>query len=186
MQLTRKAMYASIEAAVRPPVKGDVLAISGLGHLAALLDPTATVTSVEYPAVDMQALPYADEVFDAVLTDQVIEHVAHPWTAVQESFRVLRPGGLAIHTTCFLNPIHYGPRDCYRFSAEGLEAICPPGVEVIEVGSWGNRIALGLILSRDRFRFLDADRWPVNRIAGWNEPKYPIVTWLVARRGTVE
>jgi SAM-dependent methyltransferase len=44
-------------------------------------------------------LPYDDNSFDVVYSKSVIEHFYHPEKLVQEMFRVLKPGGLAI-TLC--------------------------------------------------------------------------------------
>jgi SAM-dependent methyltransferase len=41
-------------------------------------------------------LPYADNTFDAVLSHEVIEHVADDRQAAREMIRVLRPGGRVI------------------------------------------------------------------------------------------
>ncbi len=41
-------------------------------------------------------LPYPNDTFDAVLSHEVIEHVADDWLAAQEMIRVLRPGGRVI------------------------------------------------------------------------------------------
>ena len=43
-----------------------------------------------------ERLPYPDGAFDAVLSHEVIEHVADDRRAAQEMMRVLRPGGRAI------------------------------------------------------------------------------------------
>ncbi len=43
-----------------------------------------------------ERLPYPDAAFDAVLSHEVIEHVADDRLAAQEMLRVLRPGGRAI------------------------------------------------------------------------------------------
>jgi len=43
-----------------------------------------------------EALPYSNEVFDAVLSHEVIEHVRDDRLAAQEMLRVLRPGGRVI------------------------------------------------------------------------------------------
>jgi SAM-dependent methyltransferase len=42
-------------------------------------------------------LPYPDNSFDLVLSDQVLEHVFDMRSALLEQARVLKPGGLAIH-----------------------------------------------------------------------------------------
>jgi SAM-dependent methyltransferase len=42
---------------------------------------------------DMEALPFADESFDAVMFVAALHHVPEPLRALQEANRVLRPGG---------------------------------------------------------------------------------------------
>jgi SAM-dependent methyltransferase len=44
-------------------------------------------------------LPYADESFDVVTSNQVIEHLARTDNFVSEIFRVLKPGGYAVTST---------------------------------------------------------------------------------------
>ncbi len=51
-------------------------------------------TDVPAVAADATALPFRDAVFAAVLADGVLHHTAHPATALRETVRVLRPGGL--------------------------------------------------------------------------------------------
>jgi ubiquinone/menaquinone biosynthesis C-methylase UbiE len=41
-----------------------------------------------------EALPFADDIFDAVLCYDVLEHVADPEMTLTEVYRVLKPGGL--------------------------------------------------------------------------------------------
>jgi SAM-dependent methyltransferase len=43
-----------------------------------------------------EALPYADDTFDLVLSHEVIEHVADDRQVLREMMRVLRPGGRAV------------------------------------------------------------------------------------------
>lgn len=42
-------------------------------------------------------LPYLDDTFDLIVSDQVVEHVFDLPTALREQMRVLKPGGIAIH-----------------------------------------------------------------------------------------
>lgn len=69
---------------------------------------------------DAQALGIADGAFDIVLCTEVLEHLPEPQRAVDEMFRVLKPGGRLLLTTRFLFPIHDAPHDYFRFTKYGL------------------------------------------------------------------
>lgn len=53
---------------------------------------------------NLEKQTFADEKFDIVITQDVMEHVFAPDQAYREIFRTLKPGGLYIHTT----PIYKG------------------------------------------------------------------------------
>jgi SAM-dependent methyltransferase len=184
MHLTRYSMYRRISAAVAQPMRGTILGVSGIENFRPLIHPTASVIDIQYPESDLHDLKFPDQEFDWVITDQVLEHLSDPKRAVEESFRVLKIGGVAIHTTCFLNPIHGYPSDYYRFSREGLRSLCEPYGETLECGSWGNRLAAAAILLADRLRGMEIpDRPGLRRwLATRNEENYPIHVWIVARR----
>jgi ubiquinone/menaquinone biosynthesis C-methylase UbiE len=62
-----------------------------------------------------ESLPYGQEEFDLVLATSVMEHTADPLRAVQEAYRVLRPGGgFYFWTTSILCPRQ---REITRFPA---------------------------------------------------------------------
>src|SRR5690606_35707552 len=44
--------------------------------------------------VDSKRLPYADGLFDAVMSNSIVHHIPEPGAALAEMARVLRPGGL--------------------------------------------------------------------------------------------
>jgi hypothetical protein len=48
---------------------------------------------------NIEAMTFPDQSFDIVITQDVMEHVFHPDRAYGETYRVLRPGGLHLHTT---------------------------------------------------------------------------------------
>lgn len=63
------------------------------------LDASATMLSAVPPPVvraDAAAIPFADNVFDAVVAVNVFDHLPDPLPAVGAAHRVLRPGGVLV------------------------------------------------------------------------------------------
>ena len=106
--ITRYTMYKKLsELPVRIPNGGKILSVSQSSNLCSVIgiNPTELVEA-DYPEHNILCLNFASDYFDFVLSDQVLEHVeGNPEQAIDECFRVLRPGGIAVHTTCFVNPI---------------------------------------------------------------------------------
>ncbi len=73
---------------------------------------------------DLERLSFADAAFDLVVTQDVFEHVADPWRAFDEVWRVLAPGGRHVFTV----PMHEGhattPR--VRFAGGKRRDVLPP------------------------------------------------------------
>jgi len=69
---------------------------------------------------DAKHLPFPDETFDAVCSDQVLEHVFDPSSVVAEMLRVTKPGGLIYVAAPFMYPLHPSPKDYSRWSVDGL------------------------------------------------------------------
>jgi SAM-dependent methyltransferase len=183
VHLTRFFMYRRLRTVLEPhSCHGRVLSISGRGPIVEMLaGQRAEIVQTKYPDVDIHALPYPDRSFDVVISDQVLEHVRDPAQAVRESLRVLAPGGLVIHTSCFLNPVHKHPVDLWRFTEDALAALVG-GAEIIDCGGWGNRSALLLMFMGVGHHLIpEHPDHPLHRIALYNDPTYPIVTWVVAK-----
>ena len=66
-------------------------------------------------------IPADNEEFDCVICTAVLEHLEEPEKALNECFRVLRPGGVAIYTVPFIWHLHEEPRDFFRYSKYGLK-----------------------------------------------------------------
>jgi SAM-dependent methyltransferase len=157
------------------PPRRDAVEISGNGrsHL-----PWRTFTSTAYPEFDLLA-PHDIGRFDVVICEQVLEHVPEPWVATRALAGLCRPGGHVVVSTPFLLRLHPNPIDNWRFTPSGLrELLSSAGLEVVAVGSWGNRWCI-----RRNFA-----RWAVFRpwhrmLARWtlrNEPLFPQVVWAFA------
>lgn len=64
-------------------------------------------TAQDVKRIDLMAISCGAESFDLVIANHVLEHVADDRVAVQEIFRVLRPGGHAILQTPFSAMLHH-------------------------------------------------------------------------------
>ena len=72
---------------------------------------------------DGRRLPFPDASFDAVICNQVLEHVFEPDSFLREIARVLRNGGRLLLTVPFVWDEHEQPRDFGRYSSFGLAAL---------------------------------------------------------------
>ena len=129
----------------RRPVR--VLVIGG-GRRSDEVDAIVSIGGVELietdvypgPAVDLLAdglrLPITDGAVDGVISQWVIEHVADPWQLVAETARVLRPGGLVYSEAPFIQQVHEGRYDFFRFTPVGHRMIYRDfeeiGMEVVQ------------------------------------------------------
>jgi SAM-dependent methyltransferase len=68
---------------------------------------------------DAHRIPVADNSFDGVVIQAVLEHVLQPEVVVGEIHRVLRRDGLVYAETPFLQPVHEGAFDFTRFTESG-------------------------------------------------------------------
>ena len=75
-----------------------VLEINEAGGVAPFLAKWPMHVFVNYPDVDMQRLPHADESFDLVVHSDTLEHVPDPVRGLSECRRVLREGGACVFT----------------------------------------------------------------------------------------
>lgn len=70
---------------------------------------------------DWREIP--DASYDIVISGQVFEHVDFFWVTMLEMRRILKPGGICAITALSHWQEHNAPLDCYRFYADGLEAL---------------------------------------------------------------
>jgi len=77
------------------------------------------VLNVEFALGTAESLPLPDDSFDAVISFDVLEHVADPGASLRETHRVLRPGGDA----WFVFPTYLGARSSHLDYVTRLPAL---------------------------------------------------------------
>lgn len=166
----------------------DVLDMSGSLRLATQVELNISQSIIikgKYPDICFPKTNLESNKFDLVLSDQVFEHIkASPWETSQEINRILKPGGLALITTCFCMPLHRAPSDYFRFSEESLELIFSDcNFKILQTGSWGNRAIW--YLSNMGFRFMPVPHNienPIHKIAIASEKGSEIATWILVEK----
>lgn len=100
-----------------------------------------------YPATnvacDAQSIPFADGTFDGVMVIAVLEHVADPERAVAEIHRVLRPDGVVLAETPFMQQVHGGAFDFGRWTDLGHRRLFRRFAEIERGACGGPGMALG-------------------------------------------
>ncbi len=184
-RLSRYALYQAMEAQRLAQGLGKVLSISHSDRLVEKLQLTDNgVVSANFPEHNILSLDFPDNSFGYVVSDQVLEHVeGDPFRAVQECRRVLKPGGIAIHATCFAYPIHGAPQDFWRFTPHALGLMHADWSAILEVGGWGNFPAYKAIKHDIHMVKIPHAAWhPLHKLATKNDPTVPITTWIIARK----
>jgi len=135
--------------------------------------------SVQYPEFDVCEGIIAEERFDLIIAEQVLEHVLRPDKAVLNIYKMLRPNGTLVVSTPFLVKIHESPLDLHRWTEHGMRQLLElAGFTVISTGSWGNRDCLVADLSSGiTWTAYDARKHSLQ-----NEPQFPIVVWAFAKK----
>lgn len=186
--ITRNFMYRSLGNAFAKhdaPEK-DCLVISNSEFFGRILGLKACrYTRAAYPEHNMLDLRFEDDRFDFCISDQVLEHIeGDPFTAFRETVRVVRPGGHLCHTTCLINPVHRDPSDFWRFTVDALKLLATAsGCEIVLAAGWGNREAWAVERAGFRMTRIPEDPSnPIFQLAQRNDPDWPIVTWIIARK----
>lgn len=102
----------------------------------------ALFSGKEYCGCDMRAGRGVDKILNlhqidvpaesvgTVLLFDTIEHVEYPHTALQEVYRILKPGGICVVASPMLFPIHNHPYDYWRFTPEAFKSLLKPFEQV--------------------------------------------------------
>jgi ubiquinone/menaquinone biosynthesis C-methylase UbiE len=81
------------------------------------------VSNLSYKISDPYVFPIEDNVYDIVLSGQVIEHVEKIWEWLKEIKRVVKPDGLILTINPVSWPYHEAPIDCWRIFPNGIKAL---------------------------------------------------------------
>jgi len=103
------------------------------------------------------ALAFDSNSFDTVFSTQVLEHVDDHHKALEEIYRVLKPGGYFIFSVPFVWELHEEPYDFFRFTKYGIHFLLRKfGFDIQEIipngGKWAAVGQLRLNMMWSRFR----------------------------------
>lgn len=144
---------------------------------------------VSYSCLDIAAYPDIDIVadiqnmknvesdrFDSIICTQVLEHVPNPFDAVDELYRILRPGGRLLVTVPFLNNYHMEPDDYWRFTEYALTFLLKKfsHCAITSYGSTYHHVAATL-----GYRASEVDLDALERP---DAPKFPIIVAAIAQK----
>jgi SAM-dependent methyltransferase len=92
---------------------------------------------------DAHQIPFADQTFDGVVLQGVVQALLDPKQAVAEIHRVLKPDGLFYIECNFMQAVCDGNYDFQRFTHSGLRRLCRNFAEVDSGIQCGPGMALG-------------------------------------------
>ena len=102
---------------------------------------------------DAHAIPFANEEFDLVIIQAVLEHLLFPNKAISEIYRVLKDNGTVYSEVPFLQSVHEGIFDFSRYTMTG-HCVLFKNFQIKEFGAVaGSRASLNWVV-RDTFRSL--------------------------------
>lgn len=76
--------------------------------------------------LDLSAINLPAQTAGTVLLLETVEHVEHLWKAMEEVYRIIRPGGLLVMSSRLDFPIHDYPNDYWRFTPEAFRSLLKP------------------------------------------------------------
>jgi SAM-dependent methyltransferase len=111
----------------RVAAAGGMVLDCGAGWRHRIRSNVVTTEILRYPSTDIIAvgehLPFRDNVFDAVLSLHVLEHVKNPFVCAAELVRVLKPSGTLYAVTPYIVGVHGFPFHFFNPTQSGLQAL---------------------------------------------------------------
>jgi len=132
--------------------RGNILGISGSNYFDLFEHSSSTFTTADYPQVSCEDMPYLDNTFDYLISNQVLEHVSKPWLCVDEFHRVLKRGGFVLLVVPSIYQEHRWPKDNWRVLKDGMEVLLSE-FSYRYVGSFGNSELLRHMIEHPKDRY---------------------------------
>ncbi len=131
--------------------------------------------SLTYHISDPYNYPVQDNMYDIVLSGQVIEHIEDIWRWMSELKRIVKPGGYIITINPVSWPYHEAPIDCWRIFPNGIKVIAKNnGLEVVqnlfeslEEGIIKERFSNQVCIPGRSYNYINTER-QVSLIIWWN------------------
>jgi len=119
--------YNQISTNIINKFKNGFILDLGSGYRADRFPNVIQVDITNYPTVDLvydgNILPFKNNVFDAVISESVLEHVPDPQNYIDEIYRVLKKNGEVIIDSAFLQPLHGYPYHFFNTTIFGLKKL---------------------------------------------------------------
>ena len=93
---------------------------------------------------DGHDLPFADDTFDVVFSQAVMEHMKDPFKAASEISRITKPGGLVYIESAFMQPLHGVPYHFFNTTPWGIEAIFADAGVTVAVSEWFGHLSFSI------------------------------------------
>ncbi|CAL6334828.1 unnamed protein product [Bathycoccus prasinos] len=159
---------------------GDVLGVSGQQYFSSFDLERSRFTEASYPAADCFDLPFADNTFDYVIANQVLEHVPRFQTCIDEFHRVLKWDGYLLFSSPAFWPEHKHPFDMWRFMPDSLPVIFSCFRYIIVQGAHGNaNMIRELLLHPGRF---NKNPTLMKYVLEDSEVSWPVYSWAVVQK----
>jgi SAM-dependent methyltransferase len=104
--------------------------------------PRGTTHPHGFRCEDLESLSFADESFDLVITQDVMEHVLNPTRAFAEIARTLKPGGAHTFTVPLVNKAQASEVRAKRDSDRSIVHLHPPEYHENPVSSEGSLVSM--------------------------------------------
>ena len=109
-------------------ITGVAINEHGIRNAAALAGDRGIAERVHFEAVDAtRPLPFADESFDAIISNDAMCHLANRDSVLRDWFRLLKPGGRALFTDAMVVTGPVSSAELATRSSIGFYVFVPPG-----------------------------------------------------------